>query len=179
MINKHTIITLFFLVSFGCENPNSEDNEEEEIVVLDIVSSDVNEEPYYYNFHENLNDSTDWQLMYHNQEIAGTGYSMPNISLDSTKVMFAVDSVMVFDDIIDSPSMSSFMNSVSDLNYLGKYEILSYDMTVHKVSTSNLVYFIYDINSHQVFKLFFNDYSAGVISFKYAELHSNNIHNHD
>ena len=54
MINKHTIITLFFLVSFGCENPNSEDNEEEEIVVLDIVSSDVNEEPYYYNFHENL-----------------------------------------------------------------------------------------------------------------------------
>ena len=149
MINKHTIITLFFLISFGCENPNGEDNEEEEIVVLDIVSSDVNEEPYYYNFHENLNDSTDWQLMYHNQEIVGTGYSMPNISLDSTKVMFAVDSVMVFDDIIDSPSMSSFMNSVSDLN------------------------------SHQVFKLFFNDYSAGVISFKYAELHSNNIHNHD
>ena len=108
--------------------------------------------------------------MYHNLEIQGSGYSMPNFSFDSSKVSFAVDSINNFEDIFEPPSISMFQNTFYDLAYLGKYAVLSYDMSIHKVLTSELVYFIYDLETKQVFKIFFNEYSSGVVSFKYADL---------
>jgi len=174
---KNTLLVFSVILFIGCENQNNEDNIEE-IVVIDVVTSNVNEQSYFYNFHENATDSINWQLMFHNVEVSGTEYSMPSFSLDSNKVMFAIDSLSVFDDIIDTPSFSSYVNSISDVSYLGKYAILSYNMSVHKVLTSNYTYFIYDLNSHQIFKLYFNDYSSGIVSFKYADLHNDDIHDH-
>jgi len=169
---KNTLFAFSLILFIGCENQNNEDIIEE-IVVIDVVTSDVNQQSFFYNFHENISDSINWQLMFHNLEVLGGGYSMPSFSLDSNKVVFAVDSLSEFDDIIEIPSISLYMNSTSDLSYLGKYAILNYDMSVHKVSTSNYIYFIYDLNSHQIFKLYFNNYSGGVVSFKYADLNNN------
>ena len=174
---KNTLLAFSLILFIGCENQNNEDNIEE-IIVIDVVTSNVNQQSYFYNFHENTSDSINWQLMFHNLEVPGSGYSMPSFSLDSNKVMFAVDSLSSFDDIIETPSSSSYINSTSDLSYLGKYAILSYDMSVHKVLTSNYTYLIYDLNSHQIFKLYFNDYSSGVVSFKYADLNNDDSHDH-
>ena len=169
MKNKHTIILINFLFFFGCEDKIEEETEEE-IITIDVITSNVNQEIFYYNFSNDSIDSTNWQIMYHNLEIQGSGYSMPNFSFDSSKVSFAVDSINSFEDIVEPPPISTFKNTFSNLAYLGKYAVLSYDMSIHKVLTSELVYFIYDLETKQVFKIFFNEYSSGVVSFKYADL---------
>ncbi len=169
MKNKHTIILINFLFLFGCEDKIEEETEEE-IITIDVITSNVNQEIFYYNFTNDSIDSINWQIMYHNLEIQGSGYSMPNFSFDSSKVSFAVDSINNFEDIFEPPSISMFQNTFYDLAYLGKYAVLSYDMSIHKVLTSELVYFIYDLETKQVFKIFFNEYSSGVVSFKYADL---------
>ena len=43
-------------------------------------------------------------------------------------------------------------------------------MTTHNVTTSTDNYIIYDTVTHKVFKIYFNEYNSGVVSFKYAEL---------
>ena len=146
MKNKHTIILINFLFFFGCEDKIEEETEEE-IITIDVITSNVNQEIFYYNFSNDSIDSTNWQIMYHNLEIQGSGYSMPNFSFDSSKVSFAVDSIDNFEDILEPPPISTFKNTFYDLAYLGKYAVLSYDMSIHKVLTSELVYFIYDFRS--------------------------------
>ena len=78
MKNKHTIILINFLFFFGCEDKIEEETEEE-IITIDVITSNVNQEIFYYNFTNNSIDSTNWQIMYHNLEIQGSGYSMPNL----------------------------------------------------------------------------------------------------
>jgi len=169
MTIKHTLFIILILLLIGCED-KIEEEIEEEIITIDVITSNVNKEIFYYNFRNDSIDSTNWQMMYHNLEIEGSGYSMPNFSFDSSKVSFAVDSINSFEDIVEPPPISTFKNTFSNLAYLGKYAVLSYDMSIHKVLTSELVYFIYDLETNQMFKIFFNEYSSGVVSFQYADL---------
>ena len=169
MTIKHTLFTFFIIFLIGCED-NKQEEIEEEIINIDVITSNVNNEIFYYNFRNDTIDSTNWQMMYHNLEIEGSGYSMPNFSFDSSKVSFAVDSINSFEDIVEPPSISSFESTFFNLAYLGKYAVLSYDMSIHKVLTSELVYYIYDLETNQMFKLLFNEYSSGVVSFQYADL---------
>ena len=43
-------------------------------------------------------------------------------------------------------------------------------MTSHQVGVSNDTYIIYDTVTHKVYKVRFDDYSGGVVVFKYAKL---------
>ncbi|CUV09869.1 hypothetical protein MGWOODY_Mmi440 [hydrothermal vent metagenome] len=56
------------------------------------------------------------------------------------------------------------------MQYGGSNGVLTYDMVTHKVSTSNDNYIIYDTISHKVFKVYFDEYSGGVVLFRYGEL---------
>ena len=105
MTIKHTLFTFFIIFLIGCED-NKQEEIEEEIITIDVITSNVNNEIFYYNFRNDTIDSTNWQMMYHNLEIEGSGYSMPNFSFDSSKVSFAVDSINSFEDIVEPPSIS-------------------------------------------------------------------------
>ena len=45
-------------------------------------------------------------------------------------------------------------------------------MQVHKISVSNYNYIINETVSNKVFKIHFDEYSSGVVIFRYAELTS-------
>ncbi len=168
LITKIIIPSLLVLIT-ACEN--NDDNltpAETGLTVIDVITSDVDDGAYYYNFTSASEDSSAWHLSA--QNIAVGNYFMPSIILDSTKVMVAVDTVNAFSDITAGPSSSSYSTSTGIVGYGGSQEVLNYSFTTHTVSASASTYFIYVLTTHKVYKIFFEEYSEGVVKFKYSEL---------
>lgn len=84
--------------------------------------------------------------------------------------MLAIDNSNNFEDIAVSPSTSSFAPDGGRMGYGGSNAALDYNMTTHKVTTSNDNYIVYDTATNKVYKLHFDEYSSGVVIFRYAEL---------
>lgn len=158
------IMTLFWCIA--CED-NKDDNLAA-LTVIEVITSDLDDGSYYYNFTSASEDTASWHLSL--QNIAVGNYYMPSIVLDSTKVMVAVDTVNAFSDITAGPSSSAYSTSTRIVGYGGTHEILNYSFTTHTVSTSVSTYFAYILATHKVYKLYFVEYSAGIVKFKYAEL---------
>ena len=97
-------------------------------------------------------------------------YDMPNFSLDNGVMMAVDNSMKKFEEIEEAPSPSAFAPEGGRLQYAGSNAALLYDMQSHKVSTSTENYYVYDTVTHKVFKIYFVEYSSGVVLFRYAEL---------
>ena len=69
---------------------------------------------------------------------------------------------------------ASYSNDVledhSVFGYEGSYEVLSYDITVHKVSVTNPNYIYLIKSDSDVFKLQFIEYLSGITVFQFAEI---------
>ena len=65
---------------------------------------------------------------------------------------------------------SDLVSDHSSFSYGNLHEVLSYDMTVHKVSVTNpnLVYLVK--SGDNAFKLQFDEYISGVTIFKYGQI---------
>ena len=167
------IVLIAILVMVGCEDSNSEN-----ISVLpatEIITTNVNSGPYYFNLVSSKqtldSPNASWHILYHNID-AGDGYLMPNININNT-VLLSINSISEFEAIQSSPAISLFSPGGDRMQYGGPSAVLSYDMAVHKVGVSNDTYVLYDTISNKVFKVRFDDYSNGVVVFRYAELSEN------
>ncbi|MAV15648.1 MAG: hypothetical protein CMG08_02410 [Candidatus Marinimicrobia bacterium] len=167
---KNTIIFLslfissFFIMSCG-------DNDTEKSIdqnIIEVITGDPNDDPFYYNFLNQKEDSTNWQLSYFAQS-AGQGYFMPSIDLDK-KILLYVENDMSFDEIKSVPASVFFKPGAGKLSNGGEFEVLSYDMTIHKIGVSDKSFIIFDTTSERAFKLRFEDYSNWVLTFQYVEL---------
>lgn len=162
--------SLLFLIT-ACEDKKDDTDAqttETGLTVVEVITSDIDDSAYYYNFTSASEDTSTWHLSA--QNIAVGSYYMPSIVLDSTTVMVAVDTVNSFSDITAGPSSSSYSSSTGMVGYGGSQEILNYSFTTHTVSTSASTYFVYVLATHKEYKIFIDEYSSGVIKFQYAEL---------
>ena len=158
---------LMMLPFIACED-NKADETKNEVNIIEITTDNVNDGDYYFNFAEGAKNSTTWHLSYKNLDAGGGNY-MPSFQLANT-VMLNVNESSKFEDITEIPNTSSFVPSNGKLGYMGEHEVLTYDMQIHQISVSDINYIIYDTVSHKVFKIHFDEYSSGVVIFRYAEL---------
>jgi formylmethanofuran dehydrogenase subunit A len=161
---------LMMLPFIACEDNEANENEKS-ANIIEITTDNVNDGPYYFNFSDGAINSTNWHLSYQNLDAGGGNY-MPSFLLNNT-VMLNVDEASTFEDISQSPETNLFAPSNGKLGYGGDNEVLIYDMQSHKISVSDSNYIIYDTVSHKVFKIRFDEYSSGVVIFRFAELASN------
>lgn len=163
------LIPSILLVMIACEDKDKNDTTADTgLTVIEVITSDVDDGAFYYNFTSAAEDTSTWHLSA--QNVAIGNYYMPSIILDSTNVMVAVDTVNAFSDITSGPSASSYSTGTGIVSYGGSQEILNYSFTTHTVSTSTSTYFAYVLATHKVYKIYFEEYSEGVVKFKYAEL---------
>ena len=168
MIMKRLVNLLFFIAIFlfvGCEDEKADNDN---MSVKEVTTDNVNDGPYYFNFVSGKKDSSTWHLSYKNFSAGGGNY-MPSFALNGT-LMLAIDNSKEFDAIQTSPASSLFAPEGGRMQYGGSNGVLTYDMITHKVSTSNDNYIIYDTISHKVYKIHFDEYSGGVVLFRYGEL---------
>ena len=172
----HLIISLLTLVFIACEDNNLEESNFDCTIlvstdaqgVVSVTTCDAAEDSLYFNLDSLANDTSKWHLSYKN--ISVQGFGMPSVSMHSS-VYIAIDSINQFENITSSPDPSTFTVNASDLEYLGAFAVLNYNMETHVVSTSDLTYFAYLPQSgHKVFKIHFEEYSSGVLSFKLKQL---------
>ena len=163
LIKVSTLLMALFII--GCED---KDADNDNMTIYEITTDNVSSGPYYFNFASGKKDNSAWHLSYANVD-AGQGFSMPSFSLNNS-VMLTVDNSSKFEDIEKSPSPSAFAPEGGRMGYGGANAALNYNMTTHKVSTSNDNYIVYDTATHKVFKIHFDKYSIGVVLFRYAEL---------
>ena len=85
--------------------------------------------------------------------------------------------IAVYEDI-DFSSINELPDSFADdiqndhsvFGYEGIYEVLSYDITVHKVSVSNPDYVYLVRSDNSVYKLQFIEYLSGITVFQYSDI---------
>ena len=160
-------VSILMMMPFiGCEDKDSD--KVNSIVINEVTTDNVNDGPYYYHFENGKVDSSSWHLSYRNLD-AGGGMYMPSFSLNSN-VMVGIFNSITFDQIETSPDAEIFSQSSGRLSYGGANAVLNYDMVAHKISVSDDNYVIYSTITNKVYKLHFDDYSSGVVMFRYAEL---------
>lgn len=164
------IMASFMLLITACEDKKDDPDSTSDvaITVIEVITSDINNGSYYYNFTLASEDTSSWHISVQNIPVGN--YSMPSVILDSTKVMVAVDSENAFSDISAGPSSSTYSTNTGMVGYGGPNEILNYSFNTHTVTTSTSTYFVYVLATHKVYKIYFEEYSDGVVKFNYAEL---------
>jgi len=160
-------LSLLMTLFMSCEDKDDADDEGHH-ESTSVTTSNVDEGAFYYNLVSASEDTTTWHVSLQNVDVGG-GYFMPSIVLDST-VMIAIDNSESFDELDDIPDNSQWSAEIGILSYGGSNEVLSYDMTTHSISVSDDNYLVYVTTTHQVFKLHFDEYSSGVVQFRFAEL---------
>ena len=178
---KILIVSLIFTV--GCEDNK---DKPDDIIIPDLCSStinttislstvvttnSVNDCSIYFNFITGMDaDSNNtWHL---SVQIDSNNYNMPSIIFGQVNV--AVYEDILFEDLTETPSNfnDDYVDDNSVFTYEGESEILSYDMTVHKVSVlePDNVYVLYEPIEHTVYKLKFVEYTSGVTIFSFKKL---------
>ena len=172
MINTYSkqlsmLIILLFLVACGDDNDTLNANEENQI--LSVTTTNVNVSDIYYNF--NSQSQVNIDDVWHIGIVRDTeNYNMP--SFVPGDVQIAVYENEDFNTLTSIPA--SYSNDVledhSVFGYEGSYEVLSYDITVHKVSVTNPNYIYLIKSDSDVFKLQFIEYLSGITVFQFAEI---------
>tara|TARA_B100000900_G_scaffold413378_1_gene437222 strand:+ start:1205 stop:1711 length:507 start_codon:yes stop_codon:yes gene_type:complete len=162
---------LIYSIAFGffaqsCGDTNQEENVN--LNIIEVITSDPNKSPFYFNFLTGEENNNVWQLSY-KALAAGQGYFMPSIDL-SDKILLFVENDKSFNEIESAPTATSFVAGNGKLSYGGENEVLSYDMTIHKIGVSDATFIIYDTTSERAFKLKFVSYDSWIVTYKYAEL---------
>ena len=176
-MNKYFSLIILGILSiilfFGCEDDDSSENGNDEINVINVTTSNVNQSYFYYDLVNELEiDSlSNWHLAL---ETTGS-YNMSSILFGS--VFVAEYSNILFDDMKESPLTftEDYVQDNRVFEYEGSNEILSYDISVHKVSVTNpdRVYVIYEPISQAIFKLQFLEYISGILVFSFNQFLNN------
>ena len=164
-------VSISMMLPFTACDDNKADETENSMNTIEVTTDNVNDGPYYFNFLEGARNSTSWHLSYNNLDAGGGNY-MPSFSL-SNAVMLSINNSLKFEDITEIPSTDLFGLSDGKLSYGGDSAVLVYNMQLHTISVSDNNYIIYDTISKKIFKLHFDEYSAGVVIFRFAELNTN------
>ena len=159
-----------FLVVFSCEDRNdASDNSPISDQFVSVTTTNVNIDNIYYNLTSQSQVSVDdgWDISI----VKDTeNYNMPSFIPGSVDI--AVYEMLNFNSIVNLPITfeSDLVSDHSSFSYGNLHEVLSYDMTVHKVSVTNpnLVYLIK--SGDNAFKLQFDEYISGVTIFKYGHI---------
>ena len=161
------LIILLFLVACGDDNDTL--NAAEENQILSVTTTNVNVSDIYYNFisQSQVNIEDAWHIgIVRDTE----NYNMP--SFVPGDVQIAVYENEDFNTLTSIPA--SYSNDVQEdhsvFGYEGSYEVLSYDITVHKVSVTNPNYIYLIKLDSDVFKLQFIEYLSGITVFQFAEI---------
>ena len=161
------LIILLFLVACGDDNDTL--NAVEENQILSVTTTNVNVSDIYYNFisQSQVNIEDAWHIgIVRDTE----NYNMP--SFVPGDVQIAVYENEDFNAFTSIPA--SYSNDVledhSVFGYGGSHEVLSYDITVHKVSVTNPNYIYLIKSDSDVFKLQFIEYLSGITVFQFAEI---------
>ena len=141
---------------------------DKDIDIIEVVTSDPNDNTFFYNFLTNEERDDIWQLSY-SAQIAEQSQILPSVDL-SDKVLLYVEETIVFDDIVSAPSSTLFFQGKKQLSYKGDYEVLVYDNRTKSIKVSKNSFIIYDTSSERAFKLKFLSYDDWILRFKYSEL---------
>ena len=161
------LIILLFLVACGDDNDTL--NAVEENQILSVTTTNVNVSDIYYNF--NSQSQVNIEDAWHIGIVKDTeNYNMP--SFFPGNVQIAVYEDENFNTLTTMPA--SYVNDLQEdhsvFGYGGSYEVLSYDITVHKVSVTNPSYIYLIKSGSDVFKLQFIEYISGITVFQFAEI---------
>ena len=159
-----------FLVVFSCEDKNdASDNSPISDQVINVTTTNVNIDNIYYNLTSQSQVSVDdvWDIgIVKDTE----NYNMPSFVPGSVDI--AVYEMLNFNSIENLPVTfeSDLISDHSLFSYENIYEVLSYDMTVHKVSVTNPDYVYLIKSGDNAFKLQFDEYISGITIFKYGQI---------
>ena len=167
IIEKYLTSILLCCVIFLSCNGNQIDLDQD-IDIIEVVTSDPNDNTFFYNFLTNEERDDVWQLSY-SAQIAEQSQILPSVDL-SDKILLFVENDKSFNEIESAPTATSFVAGNGKLSYGGEHEVLSYDMTIHKIGVSDATFIIYDTTSERAFKLKFVSYDSWIVTYKYAEL---------
>ena len=161
-----SMVMILFLVS--CEDQAEKNNA---MAMNEITTENVADGAFYFNLINGEKDNSTWHLVYQNIDVpfGGQQYQMPSFAL-SPSSMLAINSSDEFESIETAPAQNAFAPEGGRMQYGGSNAALTYDMAAHKVGVSNDTYIIYDTVSHKVFKVRIDEYSGGIVVFRYAEL---------
>ena len=164
---KFTIILYLFSIISCADTENIQESNLSEPIM--VTTSNVNTGNIYFDFLSNseVSMSDNWHL---GIERDTSNYNMP--SFVPGDVQIAVYENIEFDNLVSLPElyMDDIQNDHTVFGYGGSYEVLSYDITVHKVSITNPNY-VYVIQSeNNIFKLQFLEYLSGITVFQFAQL---------
>ncbi len=161
-----TLILLYYGIFLSC-NGNQIDLDQD-IDIIEVVTSDPNDNTFFYNFLTNEERDDIWQLSY-SAQIAEQSLILPSVDL-SDKILLYVEETIAFDDIVSAPSSTLFFQGKKQLSYKGDYEVLVYDYGTKSIEVSKNSFIIYDTSSERAFKLKFLSYDDWILRFKYSEL---------
>ena len=153
-------------IFFSC-NGNQIDLDQD-IDIIEVVTSDPNDNTFFYNFLTNEERDDIWQLSY-SAQIDEQSLILPSVDL-SDKILLYVEETIAFDDIVSVPSSTLFFQGKKQLSYKGDYEVLVYDYGTKSIEVSKNSFIIYDTSSERAFKLKFLSYDDWILRFKYSKL---------
>jgi len=161
------LIILLFVVACGDDNDTL--NSAEENQILSVTTTNVNVADIYYNFTSqsqvNIEDAWDIGIVIDNEN-----YNMPSFVPGDVQVAVYENEDFNNLTIIPTTYLNDVQSDHSVFGYGGSYEVLSYDITVHKVSVTNPNYIYLIKSDNDVFKLQFVEYLSGITVFQFAEI---------
>ena len=167
--SKQLSMLIIFLFLVACGDDNDTLNSAEENQILSVTTTNVNVSDIYYNFisQSQVNIEDVWHIgIVRDTE----NYNMPSFFPGNVQVAVYEDED--FNSLTTMPT--SYVNDVQEdhsvFGYGGSYEVLSYDITVHKVSVTNPNYIYLVKSGSDVFKLQFIEYLSGITVFQFAEI---------
>ena len=168
LINKEGIVISIIFFFIACENFDQA-NEDVIFQTISVTTTNVNVADIYYNLlsQSQVNIDDTWEISI----VRDTeNYNMPSFVPGDVQV--AVYENEDFNNLTTIPT--TYLNDVqsdhSVFGYGGSYEVLSYDITVHKVSVTNPNYIYLIKSDNDVFKLQFVEYLSGITVFQFAEI---------
>ena len=167
IIEKYLTSILFCCGIFLSCDGNQKDLDQD-IDIIEVVTSDPNDNTFFYNFLTNEERDDIWQLSY-SAHISEQSQILPSVDL-SDKILLYVEEIIEFNDIVSAPSSTLFFQGKKQLSYKSDYEVLVYDSGTNSIEVSKNSFIVYDTSSERAFKLKFLSYDDWILRFKYSEL---------
>ena len=161
------LIILLFLVACGDDNDTL--NAIEQNQILSVTTTNVNVSDIYYNFisQSQVNIEDAWHIgIVRDTE----NYNMPSFVPGDVQIAVYENEDFNALTLIPASYSNDVLEDHSVFGYGGSHEVLSYDITVHKVSVTNPNYIYLIKSDSDVFKLQFIEYLSGITVFQFAEI---------
>ena len=175
---KYLILTTSLLgfIFIGCEDNDSNTNNDSSTNVITNDIDELNASGFYYDLSSGseVDSSSAWHLSFQMIPVSmgQSTYMMPSLILGGVYAAEYLD--LTFSELESSPAtfMADYFQDSTEVQYGGTNEVLQYDMQSHTVSISNpeRVFVFYEPVNHTTYKIQFVEYVGGVISFKYNSL---------